>query len=412
MPSFSIPLSGLDASSTALSVIADNLANENTVGFKSQAAQFQDLFYQQFGTSGSGDPIQQGIGVSVAATTSDLTQGSIQSTGVPTDAAIQGAGYFVVNKGGTTEYTRAGNFTLSDTGALLTADGASVMGYAAVNGVVAGGGALSALQITSGTTNPPRASTNVSTNLNLDAGTAVNGSFSTPVSVFDSLGATHVLTFNFTKTASNTWSYNITIPAADVGAAGLPVSLNTGSLTFDGNGQMTAPAANVAGITATGLADGASNMTFNWNLFGANGKGMVTQVAGASSTSSTQQDGMAIGGLQSYTISANGTISGTFSNGETGQLGQIAVASFTNEQGLVRDGSNLYVTSPASGEPAVGVPGTNGRGTIAGGSLESSNVDIATQFAALIVAERGYQANAKALTTFDEVSQTAIALIT
>ena len=412
MPSFSIPLSGLDASSTALTVIADNLANENTVGFKSQQAQFEDLFYQQFGTSGSGNPIQQGIGVSVAATKSDLTQGSIQATGVPTDAAIQGAGYFVVNKGGTIEYSRAGNFTLSDTGALLTQDGAAVMGYPAVNGVVTPGGALSPLQITSGTINPPQATANVQTDLNLDAGTAVNGTFSTPVTVFDSLGATHVLTVDFTKTAANTWSYNLTIPAADVGGTGAPVSIKTGTLTFNGNGQLTAPATDVTGIAVTGLANGAAALNFNWNLYDGNGNGLLTQVSGASSTTSTHQDGFATGGLQSFTIGADGTISGTFSNGETGQLGQIAIASFTNEQGLVRDGSNLYTTSPSSGEAAVGVAGTNGRGTIAGGSLESSNVDIATQFAALIVAERGYQANAKAVTTFDEVSQTAIGLIT
>jgi flagellar hook protein FlgE len=412
MPSFSIPLSGLDASSTALTVIADNLANENTVGFKSQEAQFQDLFYQQFGTSGSGNPIQQGIGVSVAATTSDLTQGSIQATGVPTDAAIQGSGYFVVNKGGALEYTRAGNFTLSDTGALLTQDGAAVMGYPAVNGVVTPGGALSPLQITSGTINPPKATANVQTDLNLDADAAVNGTFSTPVTVYDSLGATHVLTLDFTKTASNTWNYNLTIPAADVGGTGAPVSLKTGTLTFNGSGQLTGPATDVTGITVPGLANGAAALTFNWNLYDGSGNGLLTQVSGASSTTSTHQDGFATGGLQSFTISADGTISGTFSNGETGELGQIAVASFTNEQGLVRDGSNLYTTSPSSGEAAVGVAGTNGRGTIAGGSLESSNVDIATQFAALIVAERGYQANAKAVTTFDEVSQTAIGLIT
>jgi len=412
MPSFSIPLSGLDASSAALTVISDNLANENTVGFKSQQAQFEDLFYQQFGTSGSGNPIQQGIGVTVAATKSDLTQGSIQATGVPTDAAIQGGGYFVVNKGGTIEYTRAGNFTLSDTGALLTQDGSAVMGYPAVNGVVTPGGALSPLQITSGTINPPKATANVQTDLNLDADTAVNGTFSTPVTVFDSLGATHVLTVDFTKTAANTWNYNLTIPAADVGGTGAPVSIKTGTLTFNGNGQLTAPATDVTGIAVSGLANGAAALNFNWNLYDGNGNGLLTQVSGASSTTSTHQDGFATGGLQSFTIGADGTISGTFSNGETGQLGQIAIASFTNEQGLVRDGSNLYTTSPSSGEAAVGVAGTNGRGTIAGGSLESSNVDIATQFAALIVAERGYQANAKAVTTFDEVSQTAIGLIT
>ncbi|MGC1265825.1 MAG: flagellar hook basal-body protein, partial [Candidatus Acidiferrum sp.] len=135
MPSFSIPLSGLDASSTDLSVIANNLANLNTVGFKGQDTQFQDLFYQQIGTSGDGNAIQEGVGTSVAGISADLTQGSIQSTGVPTDVSIQGAGYFIVQKDGENLYTRAGNFTQSPTGQLLTQDGASVLGYPAVNGV-------------------------------------------------------------------------------------------------------------------------------------------------------------------------------------------------------------------------------------------------------------------------------------
>src|SRR5262249_47777966 len=291
MPSFSIPLSGLNASSTALTVIADNLANENTVGFKSQQAQFQDLFYQQFGTSGSGNPIQQGIGVSVAATTSDLTQGSIQATGVPTDAAIQGSGSFVINKGGAVEYPRAGNFPLSNTGALLTQDGAAVMGYPAANGVVTSGGALSPLQITSGTINPPQATGNVEADLNLDADTAVNGTFTTPVTVFDSLGATHVLTQGFTKTAANTWNYNLTIPAVDVGGTGAPVSIKTGTLTFNGSGQLTSPATDVTGISIPNLANGASPLTFNWNLYDGNGNGLVSQVSGPSSTTSTHQDG-------------------------------------------------------------------------------------------------------------------------
>jgi flagellar hook protein FlgE len=411
MPSFSIPLSGLDASSTNLSVIANNLANLNTVGFKGQATQFQDLFYQQIGSSGDGNPIQEGVGTSVAGISSDLTQGSIQSTGVPTDVAIQGAGYFIVQKNGETLYTRAGNFSLGPTGQLLTQDGAAVQGYPAVNGVVNANATLGPLVIATGQTNPPKATANVQLSLNLDSGTAVGGSFSTAVSVNDALGAPHVLTYNFTKTGANTWTYSITIPAADVGQTGAPVVINSGTLTFNGNGQLVTPAANVAGITITGLADGANNLTFNWNLSNPNTGGLLTQVSGPSATAATQQDGFASGSLVNFTIGSDGTIQGVFSNGQTTPLGQIALASFANEQGLSRNGSNEFLSTLASGAANVGAPTTGGRGALTGGSLEQSNVDIATQFAQLIVAQSSYQANAKSITTFDQVTQTAINLV-
>src|SRR3984893_18051663 len=158
MPSFSIPLSGLNGSSSSLSVIANNLANLNTVGFKAQRTLFQDLFYQQIGTSGSGNPIQQGVGVSVSGISADLTQGSIQSSGVPTDVGIQGNGFFVLNKGGATAYSRAGSFTIASNGELLSQDGAAVQGYGAVNGVVNANSTPGSLTIATGTTNPPKSS--------------------------------------------------------------------------------------------------------------------------------------------------------------------------------------------------------------------------------------------------------------
>ena len=166
----------------------------------------------------------------------------------------------------------------------------------------------------------------------------------------------------------------------------------------------------MTGLTISNLADGASPLTFAWNLYNATGAGLLTQVAGPSSTSATQQDGYASGSLLSFTIGSDGVIQGIFSNGQTSPLGQIAIAAFSNEQGLIRNGSNEFLASLASGAANVGAPGTGGRGSLSGGALEQSNVDIATQFAQLIVAERGYQANAKAVTTFDEVTQTAINL--
>jgi len=512
MPSFSIPLSGLDTSSTALSVIANNLANLNTVGFKGQRAMFQDLFYQQVGTSGSGNAVQVGVGAAVAGIGSQLTQGSIQTTGVPTDVAIQGDGFFVVNKGGVELYTRAGNFSIGSDGSLLTQDGAVVQGYQATNGVIQATATLGGISIPTGLINPPRATTRVQLSLNLDAsgglatvpasqqtgtgipasavlatgsqlnfndgtnaftyaaaagdtlasvaaainananftasvtgnnlvvtaknGQAINftantltdaatgvlgetfsatgtntapGTFSTSIVVHDALGASHVLTYNFTKTAANTWDYQITIPATDLAAGGNPV-IQTGTLLFNGAGQLVSPATNITGLTISNLANGASPITFDWNLYNANGGGLVTQVAGSSATSSTQQDGYASGSLLSFTIGSDGVIQGIFSNGQTSPLGQIALASFANSQGLIRNGSNEFLASLASGAANVGQPGTGGRGSLSGGALEQSNVDIATQFAQLILAERDYQANAKAVTTFDEVTQTAINL--
>jgi flagellar hook protein FlgE len=411
MPSFSIPLSGLDASSNDLSIIANNLANLNTVGFKAQRTEFEDLFYEQIGTSGDGDPIQEGVGVADSAISSDLTQGSIQSSGVPTDVAIQGNGYFIADNNGETVYTRAGDLSVSSSGQLLTPDGAQVQGYQATNGVINANAPLGNLTISTGVTNPPNPTSAVQLAANLDSDTAVGGNFSTSVQVFDSLGASHTLTYSFTKTAANSWNYAISIPAADVGATGNPVSVKTGTLTFNGAGQLTAPAANVTGITINNFADGASPLTFSWNVFDANNDGLLTQVSNPSATSSTHQDGFSSGSLESYIIESDGTIQGTFSNGQTSALGQIALATFANEQGLIRNGSNDFLASLASGQADVGKAGTGGRGTLSGGSLEESNVDIATQFADLIVAERSYQANAKSVTTFDEVTQTTINLI-
>jgi flagellar hook protein FlgE len=236
------------------------------------------------------------------------------------------------------------------------------------------------------------------------------GTFSTPVTVYDSLGAAHVLTANFTKTAANTWNYTMTVPAADLGQTGNPVSVKSGTLTFNGSGQLVSPVANPS-IAISGLADGASNLNVTWNLINSNGTSSLTQLSAASGTSSTQQNGYASGTLQSYSVGGDGTIEGVFNNGQTIALGQIALASFANVQGLMRNGSNNFVAGLSSGEPTIGAPTTGGLGSLQGGALEVSNVDLANQFSSLIVAERYYQANAQALTTLDQVSQSAESMI-
>jgi len=414
MPNFSIPLSGLTAESTALSTIANNLANQSTTGYKSKVVLFSDLFYQNLGTAGSGDPIQMGAGTQVGSTPSLFTQGSVSATGVPTDVAIQGSGFFVVqDANGVVSYTRAGDFSELNN-YLVTSSGQQVLGYQATNGVIDTGAGIGPLQLGAGTISPPTATTNVQLTTNLNAAAAVGDTFSTPITVYDSLGASHVLTFTYTNTGPGAWNYNITIPAADVGGTGNPVSLSTGNLTFDSNGNLTTPAADVAGITigppnTAALADGAAALPFTWQLYN-NGVGMLTQVAAKSSTSSAQQDGAGSGSLVNFSIGSDGTITGSFSNGKTQALGQLALATFANNDGLALQGNTDFSPTLASGQAVIGIPGSGGRGTVSGGALEMSNVDIATEFANLIVAQRGFEADAKAVTTFDQITQDTIAL--
>jgi flagellar hook protein FlgE len=411
MSTFSIPVSGLLANEEALSVIGNNLANMNTTAYKGESPQFSDLFSQQLSTDGSGDPVQVGLGTQLSSTAADFSQGTIQNTGVATDLAIQGDGFLQIQNGGVAMFTRDGNLSINAQGYLVTQDGSNVLGYNVTNGVINANGIVAPLVINQDQSGPPQATGNVQITMNLNASAATGSTFSTTVGVYDSLGTSHVLTYNFTKTAANTWTYQITIPAADVSSTGNPVVLNSGTLNFDGNGNLTSPSSNVTGITAKGLADGASNLDFSWQLFGATGSPTVTQVAGTSAASSSQQDGFATGALASFSIAPDGTVEGAFTNGRTAALGQIALATFPNSQGLLRVGTNNFMTTLASGLPTVGTPGTGGRGTIDGGALESSNVDISSQFAQLIVAQSGYQANARAFNADNQIVQTAISLV-
>lgn len=410
MPMFSIPLSGLDAASQALSVISNNLANLNTTGFKDEQTTFRDLFYQTIGTNGSG-PIQVGAGAAVSSISGLFTNGAMAQTGVPTDVAIAGNGFYAIQEAnGAITFTRDGHFTVDSKGQLITDNGDFVMGYPAVNGVIPPGQTLSPITLGQGQVNPPNATTMMQMTANLDASAAVGAVFSTPMQVYDSLGVSHVLTFNFTKTAANTWSYDVTIPAADVGAAGNPVSITTGNLTFDNNGVLTAPAGNVTGITVNNLADGAAAMNVSWNLYDAQNAPMITQFATPSAAASTFQDGYGAGNLLGFSVDSDGMIEGTFSNGKTSAIAQIALATFANLQGLERIGGNRFASTLTSGSPTIGVPGSGGRGTLTGGALEQSNVDIAKEFSKLIITQRGFQASARVVTTFDEITQDTINL--
>jgi flagellar hook protein FlgE len=411
MSSFSIPLTGLEASSKALNTIANNLSNMNTTAFKSQSVTFSDLFYQQIGSSGAGDPLQVGAGTQVAATGTDFSQGSINETGNSTDVALNGNGFFVVKNGSDTEYTRDGNFSLTSDGALTTQSGQQVMGYPVVNGAVNTNSPLAPIQIPIGAVEQPNATSTMSMTANLNSSSPATTMVPAQITVYDSLGVSHVATIDFTNVSTaanpNSWSYQISLPAGDAAGG----SNLAGTLQFDANGNLTTPAANVAGISFTGLSDNAKDLSITWNLYGANNKPTITQVSSASAVSATTQDGYASGEYSGFTIDSDGLVSAKFSNGQTAPVGQLALASITNQQGLIITAGNNYQTTLASGAASVGVAGAAGLGTMQDEALEQSNVDISTQFANLIVAQQAFEASSKAITTFDSISQETINMI-
>jgi flagellar hook protein FlgE len=408
MGNFSIALSGLEADSTALNTIGNNLANLNTTAYKGQTTAFEDLFYQQVGQSGSGDAIQVGAGTKVSGTSTDFSEGTLlpDSSSIPTDMALDGTGFFVVEQNGVQSLTRAGNFQISQSGDLITQDGQSVMGYPAVNGVVNQNASAQPLTIPVGATEGAQATQNFSVTANLNSGATVGTQYTTQIPIYDSLGQSHEATITYDKTATNTWNYSIALPSGD--STGTPAN-NTGTLTFDANGNLTSPTGSVTGVSFPGMADGASDLSFTWNLSGSNGA--LTQLATASSNNGQSQDGFPSGNYQTISVDSSGVITAQFSNGQSSTIGQLAVASVTNEQGLVATGGNNFTTSVASGQATLGVAGTGGRGTLDDNTLEQSNINISTEFSNLIVAQRAFEANSKTVTTFDTISQDVIAMI-
>jgi flagellar hook protein FlgE len=424
MAGFSIALSGLAAASNSLDAISNNLSNLDTDGYKDESVNFASVFNQVQGTSGNGDPIEIGNGVSTASTTSNFSDGNVSSTGVDSNMALQGNGFFIVQGNGTTDYTRNGDFTTNSSGQLVDSSGQTVMGYPATDGVVDTSAALTPITVTDSSTLPGTATSTMQMTTNLDSSTATDGTYSTSITAYDSLGTAQDLTVTYTNTGSNTWSYAVTVPSANV-TTGTSTTVASGTMTFDastGDLETVTPdngaAETVASGTTTsvtvpitGLSDGASDMSITWNLTDSSGNALVTQDSTTSTTSSPTQNGYAAGTLSSYSISSDGTVEGVFSNGQTLALGQVAVASFANDQGLTSVSGSNYQASAASGAANIGIAGSGGNGTITGGSVEESNVSLSTEFSNLIVAQQGYEANAKALTTLDQVSQATLQMI-
>lgn len=407
MPNFSIALTGLKANSVALNTIGNNLANLNTTAYKEQTTNFADLYYQTIGNTGGNVALQVGTGTRVQSIDTNFTQGTPNTTGSSTDVALNGDGFFVVQNGGEAELTRAGNFKLASNGALQTTDGMNVMGYGVKNDAADISGPLVALTIPSGKTQLPRATSQVSFTENLNSTSAIGTTVPASETVYDSLGTGHVATVTFTKTAANTWNYAFSLPSGDSTGS----SNTTGTLTFNADGTLATPTTNVSNISFTGMTDSSANLNFAWNLYDSNNAGTVTQTNAASSSNAKSQDGYGSGTYTGFSVDSVGVITASYSNGKTDILGQLAIGTVANEAGLTRQGTNTYRVSESSGQIATGISGTGGRGAIDGNSLEGSNVDISTEFANLIVAQRAFEANSKTVTTFDTVTQDTISMI-
>ena len=376
-------ISGLRSHQTMLDVTGNNIANVNTTGFKASAVQFQDSLSQLVRnstlpqtSSGGSNPAQVGLGVQVAAISTNFAQGAAQSTGVPTDLMIAGDGFFVVRSGSETRYTRNGGFSFDADARLVTADGALVQGWTAQNGVIRPGQGVGDITLPVDATLPATATNAAAVTGNLPAETAVGESLARDVRVYDAQGGSRMLQLTFTRTAGG---WDVTDGAGGTAA----LTFTDGTLTSGGS------------LTSGGIAVDLS---------------AVTGYADVDTVAFDTQNGEPAGTLLSYALSDDGSLIGTFSNGKTQVLARVALATFVNPGGLEKTGSSQYVPSVNSGDATIGTAGADGFGKIVSGALEMSNVDLSQEFTNLIVAQRGFQANARIITTSDEVLQELINL--
>lgn len=376
-------ISGLRAHQTMLDVTGNNIANVNTTAFKASATQFQDTLSQltkdasDAGTeTGGTNPAQVGLGVQVAGIATNFAQGSSQSTGKASDMLISGDGFFVTKEGGQAVYSRAGSFDFDADGRLVTPNGAIVQGWSAVNGMINEGGALGDITLPQNTAVAGDVTTTVTISGNLASDAATGTTRLRDVKVYDATGAARTVSLTFTSKGAGTWS----------------VSGVDNESTFTGDDLVFTDGTLASGgaLTVNGIPVDLKSLTGLASL----GTALVAE-----------QDGSAPGSLESYSFGKDGTLTGLYSNGEQKALGQIALATFTNPGGLEKTGSNGYQATVNSGTAEIGAPGSAGLGSLTSGALEMSNVDLSQEFTNLIVAQRGFQANARIITTSDEVLQ-------
>ncbi|OIP35400.1 MAG: hypothetical protein AUK27_04445 [Deltaproteobacteria bacterium CG2_30_66_27] len=410
-------ISGMDATGTQLSVIGDNIANMNTVGFKKSIVAFGDVLSQSItNTAGSA---QVGRGVLVQEVSPMMTQGAFETTENALDLAIDGDGFFTVNDNGARYYTRAGNFAVNRDGYITNPDDLRLQGYLAdAAGNITG--TTGDLQLTA-MQNPARMTGTANVAVNLDAtspvqaaaftldgdgngtpGDPLNYSSSTTVSVYDSQGGAHQVTLYYSKTADNTWDvHSVYADPANPGQL-LEATGSPQTLTFDTSGALTSVSAGSPVFDFGGGVTAAQAITFDHTG--------TMQYASTFAVLKLDQDGYSSGSLKNLIISDAGVMTGNFTNGQTRLIGQIALAKFIAPTELVKLGRNLYGESFDSGQPIVSAPGTSGLGRVASNTLELSNVDLAVEFVKMISAQRGFQANSRIVTTTDELMQEVVNL--
>jgi flagellar hook protein FlgE len=393
--------SGIDTMQTDLDTIGNDIANSETDGFKSGTAEFQDLLTEQLQPAGaasgtklaSTNPSAVGAGAEVSAIATDFSEGPVTQTGVSSNVAIEGNGFLVVSQNGQTFYTRDGDLQIDANGNLATEGGGLVLGWAAGQPPTSPPGPLSVIV---GSAEAPAETQNVDLGGNLPAGSTTPVNVTT--TIYDALGNTVPVDLTFTPTgAANTWSMQGTVPGAATSLWAAPQTV-----VFGSNGQLSSINGAGVGTGTTSLAIDTPPSNYTWT--GAAPKvdfpppgseNAVTQFAADQTIAVTSQDGYAAGTLDSYSIGANGAITGTYSNGESQTLGTIALAQFANPQGLDDVGNGEYTPTAASGSAQLGEPGSNGLGSLQGGAVEGSNVDLATELTDLIEAQTAYQANTK-----------------
>ena len=453
-------VSGMQNHQTRLDVIGNNVANVNTTGFKRGRVNFQDMISQQLSGAarpttevGGVNPKEVGLGVMTASIDTIFTQGNLQSTGVSTDVAIQGNGFFILKNGEESFYTRAGAFGLDSEGTLVNpANGMRVQGWMAeeLNGemVLNTAGSTEDIIIPVGTKDPAKATQNVNFACNLNKNTPeilegaspadiAKGTWATEQKIYDSFGNQHMLSVSFTRVVGNPNQWEVTVnvnPDGEtptetrVGLGTTDGTENTFLVNFDNNGtllsvmdsagNMTNPEGEVILQTSFNVPDANPDengnpyrQTLNINL-GTIGsqKNTITQSASQSSTKAFYQDGYTMGYLDNFKIDSTGTITGVYSNGTNRIIGQLALASFTNQGGLEKAGENTYVESNNSGLANIGVSGIAGKGSLLAGSLEMSNVDLTEQLTDMIVTQRGFQASSKTIQTADTLLDTVMNL--
>ena len=411
---FSQAVSGLNAASSNLDVIGNNIANSATVGFKSATVSFADMFADS----------KVGLGVKVAAVTQDFNDGTTTSTSRGLDVAISQSGFFrMTDTSGAVYYSRNGQFTLDANRNIVNADGLQLTGYPATGtpptvqtganpvalnvpttamSAKATSAAALVANLNSTDSTPTKDWTTTNTDLsNIDVDTYNSKATMT---TYDSLGNEHNINLYYVKTGDNSWKMYPVDGTTGQSAAGTGANADGSyNVTFNSSGQMTSPTATVQLATAT--LNGSAAGTFNLNLAGSQ-----QQNTGTSTFGNPTQDGYKPGDLTSYQINNDGTVVGTYSNEQTQTLGQIALANFANPEGLKSEGNNVWSATNSSGQALVGLAGTGNLGTLTAGALESSNVDLSKELVNMIVAQRNYQSNAQTIKTQDQILNTLVNL--